>query len=207
MADNSGAPKLSVVPPASDFADIDNLWINPMHGDGITSPGTLKIPVGKPSKYDFFRAHPGSDYRRHAIMIPIKEREGFDDTFYLVTPALAQELALDGKPYVISLLMDRIGNLRIWPIRLAMENEKDNRWWESARMAVRRAIDLWVRVIPGKDCYHTVDANAGYAPEPEWDKVKAFNELISIAFAPNGIIKDLDHPVVRDLFGKAQRGD
>jgi hypothetical protein len=207
MADGTITPKLSIVPPGGDFADIENLWISPMHGDGITSPGVLRIPVGKPDKYNFVRAHRGADYRRHAVMIPIKEREGFDETFYLVSPPLARELELDGRPYVLSLLVDRVGNLRIWPIRLAAENEKDNAWWETGRAAVRRALDAWVRVIPGKTGYHTIDANEGFAPEPAWDKVKSFNELIQIAFAPQGIIKDLDHPVVRDLFGKAQRGD
>jgi hypothetical protein len=207
MAQGSAATQLSVVQKSDDLADIESLFINPTNGDGITSPGLLSVPVGKPDRHNFVRAHPSQEYRRHAVMIPMKGKEGFDETYYFVQPELAKELELDVKPYVLSLLVDRVGNLRIWPIRLAAEDEKDNAWWESARAAVRRAIDTWVRVIPSKTCYHTRDAMEGYAPEPDWEKIKPFAELIKIAFAPHGIIRDLEHPIVRELFGKAQRGD
>jgi hypothetical protein len=205
MTEEQTKPKLQIVP-QDDLGDMERLWVNPLHGDGITSPGLLNIPVGKPGRYEFIRAHPDEGYRRCAVVVPVKDREGFEETFYLVQQDLAAKLELDGKPYILCTVIDRLGNLRIWPVRLPAEGEKDNKWWESARLAVRRAIDIWLRVIPGRAGYATIDAEPGYAPEPDWSKVKPFNELIKIAFGEVGIIKSMDHPVVRELFGKSQRG-
>jgi hypothetical protein len=205
MSEELTKPKLQVVPP-DDLAEIENLWTDPSRGDGITTQGLLNIPVGKPSRYEFIRAHPDNTHRRNTVIVTVKEKGGFDEAFYLVTPELAAKLELDGKPFVLATIVDRVGNLRIWPIRLPAEDEKDNPWWDTARQAVRRAMDVWIRVVPGKGSYATIDAESGYAPEPDWSKVKPFNELIKIAFGELGIIRDMDHPVVRELFGKKQRG-
>jgi hypothetical protein len=198
--------KLQIVPP-NDLAEIENLWTDPLRGDGITTQGILNIPVGKPPRADFIRAHPGDTHRRNSVCVVVKAKDGYDDTHYLVTPELATKLELDGKPFVLTTLVDREGRLRIWPIRLPAEDERENPWWESGRKAVRRAMETWVRVIPSRGANATIEAEPGYAPDPDWSKVKPFNELVKIAFGEFGIIRDMDHPIVRELYGRRQRGE
>jgi hypothetical protein len=63
------------------------------------------------------------------------------------------------------------------------------------------AIDKWVRLVWSKRSYLTRDALPGYAPDPDWGKLPAFNELVKAAFGPHGIIQDTTHPIYRELMG------
>ena len=47
----------------------------------------------------------------------------------------------------------------------------------------------------------TRDAQPGYAPDPDWKKLPAFNELVKAAFGPHGVIQDTTHPIYRELMG------
>jgi hypothetical protein len=81
------------------------------------------------------------------------------------------------------------------------EGEKDNAAWSSARSAARTAIDKWVKLVWAGRSYLTRDAQPGYAPDPDWKKLPAFNELVKAAFGPHGVILDTDHPIYRELMG------
>ena len=63
------------------------------------------------------------------------------------------------------------------------------------------AIDKWVRMVWSKRSYLTRDALPGYAPDPDWGKLPAFNELVKAAFGPHGVIQDTAHPIYRELMG------
>ena len=81
------------------------------------------------------------------------------------------------------------------------EGEKDNSAWSTARAAARIAIDKWVRLVWNKRSYSTRDALAGYAPDPDWERLPPFNELVRAAFGQNGVIQDTKHPIYRELMG------
>jgi hypothetical protein len=44
-------------------------------------------------------------------------------------------------------------------------------------------------------------AQPGYAPDPDWNKLPPFHELVRIAFGAHGMIAGEEHPIYRDLFG------
>jgi hypothetical protein len=71
--------------------------------------------------------------------------------------------------------------------------------------AARAAMDKWTKLVWMRRGYQTRDAQAGYAPEPDWSKLPSFDELIRLAFGQNGVINNKDHPIARDLFGAPQR--
>ena len=90
---------------------------------------------------------------------------------------------------------------RLWPLKLPKDGEKDNNAWVSARAAARSAMERWVKVVWKREGYLTRDAQAGYAPEPNYKTLPSFNELITAAFGEQGIIRDQNHPIVKNLFG------
>src|SRR5262249_27500663 len=99
----------------------------------------------------------------------------------------------------------RDGSLRIWPLKSPRDGEKDNAAWSTARLAARTAIGKWIKLVWVGRAYQTRDAQEGYAPEPNWSKVPPFNQLIELAFGKQGVIRDEDHPVYRDLIGAAPK--
>jgi hypothetical protein len=62
-------------------------------------------------------------------------------------------------------------------------------------------MDRWVKLVWTGVSYWTRDALQGYAPDPDWSKLPPFDELAKLAFGENGIIRDANHPVVRELMG------
>ncbi len=86
------------------------------------------------------------------------------------------------------------------------EGEKDNTAWSTARSAARTAIDKWVKLVWSKRSYLTRDALPGYAPDPDWKKLPAFNELVKAAFGPHGVIQDTDAPDLSRVDGSAGHG-
>ena len=81
------------------------------------------------------------------------------------------------------------------------EGEKDNTAWSSARSAARTGIDKWVKLVWAGRSFLTRDALSGYAPDPDWKKLPAFNELVKAAFGSHGVIQDTTHPIYRELMG------
>jgi hypothetical protein len=65
-------------------------------------------------------------------------------------------------------------------------------------------MERWTKLVWTGRAYKTTDAMPGYAPDPDWSKLPAFNELIKIALGEHGIIRDTNHPVYRDLIGAPQ---
>jgi hypothetical protein len=59
----------------------------------------------------------------------------------------------------------------------------------------------WVKLNWQKRAYKTREAQPGYAPDPDWSKLPPYSELVRLAFGEHGIIRDDNHPIVRELFG------
>ena len=181
-----------------DALDIEALWSDSALGDGLTDTNWHTIPVDKPK--DFFRVHPDPDYRRRTEIYAHKTEGQIETMYYILGPEMRGRLQ-EARPCVLVTCIYRDGSPRLWPIMFPREDEKDNTAWSSARSAARTAIDKWVKLVWAGRSYQTRDAQPGYAPDPDWKKLPAFNELVKAAFGPHGVIQDTTHPIYRELMG------
>ena len=171
MTDKPTAPQLEIVSPSptpNDALDIEALWLDPALGDGLTDTSWHTIPVDKPK--DFFRVHPGPNFRRRTEIYAHKIEGQIETAYYILGPEMRGRLE-EARPCVLVTCIYRDGSPRLWPIMFPREGEKDNTAWSTARSAARTAIDKWVRLVWSKRSYLTRDAQPGYAPDPDWKKV------------------------------------
>jgi hypothetical protein len=195
-------PEKPAIP--DDAQDIARLFETGL-GDAITEDKHLNIAIGKPK--DFFRTHPSAAYRPRA-QIYIHSPEGvIEKQYFIVDPAMKDRID-EARNCTLVTVIDRVGNPRLWPIPMPKEGERDMVAWQTARGVAREGMDRWVRAVWVRRAYIPRLAQPGYAPDPDWTKVKPFLELVRIAFGEHGIIKDEDHFIYRELFGVApESGD
>jgi hypothetical protein len=156
------------------------------------------IPVRKPSKESWFRAHPDPNYRFPARLIELKEQ----GEVYLVSSELWSELSSESTCVTKTLVpvMTRQHALLLWPIRLPGADGRIDDWNASAMEAADIARQQWIRLSPNRSlgAYEII---AG--PDPQaavvWPE-QSFEALLEIAFKGK-IIETLDHPVIRQLRG------
>jgi hypothetical protein len=187
-----------------DTADITRLF-DPEIGDSITDTVVHGIPLGKPR--DFFRTHPEKAYRQSSMVYCHKPENVIDAQYFIIDPAMQSHFEDDARKCTLVTVIDRTGDLRLWPISMPRESEHDNEAWKSARAAARRGIDKWVRVVWSKRAYKVREAKVGYAPEPDWSKLPPFHELVRIAFGEHGIVRDENHPIYCALLGTKAAAD
>jgi hypothetical protein len=208
MSDEATKLRFEIVSPSasnpgatpSDAADIEELWLDPKLGDGISDVHWHDVPLGKPRNY--FRVHPDETYRRRSELYTHKVEGEIGDEYYLVGPQMRGRI-IEARPCTLVTCIYRDGTPRLWALTFPREGEKDNSAWSSARKAARTAMDKWVKLVWVGRAYKTVDAQPGYAPEPDWSALPSFNELVKIALGEHGIIRDINHPIYRDLIGAA----
>jgi hypothetical protein len=188
----------------SDAGDIETLWLDPSLGDGITDARFHAIPVDKPK--DFFRCHPGPDYRRRAEIFIHKQEGMIEESAYILAPEMRGRIP-EARPCTLVTVIYRDGSLRLWPIKFPREGEKDNEAWRTARVAARIAMERWVKLVWVRRAYQTREAMEGYAPDPDYRQIPPFNDLVRIAFGEHGIIRDENHPIFRELFGAPKKVD
>jgi hypothetical protein len=192
------APKADAAVTPPDIGDISDLWLDPGLGDGLTNTVYLTIPVDKPK--DFFRVCPLDDYRRRTEIYTHKVENVIDAVTYLVAPNMRGKVD-KARLATIVVAIYRDGSVRLWPIPSPAAGEKDNGAWISARSAARAAMDRWIKLVWVRGAYQMRDALPGYAPDPDWSKLPSFDELAKLAFGEGGIIRDANHPIVRELMG------
>jgi hypothetical protein len=160
------------------------------------------VPLGKPR--GFFRVCPNPCFRRRGEIYVHKTEGEIETSYYLIAPEMRGKL-VEARPCVVITCVDRDGAPRLWPIMFPRESERDNAAWSTARSAARAALDRWVRLVWVKRAYKTVDAQLGYAPDPDWSKLPAFNELVRLGFGAHGIIQDENHAIYREFVVGAPR--
>jgi hypothetical protein len=189
----------------SDADDIARLF-DPEIGDAITDTVMHGIGLGKPR--DFFRTHPNKDYRQGSMVYCHKPEGVIDPQYFIIDPMMQKYFEDDARRCTLVTVVDREGNPRLWPISMPRDGERDNDAWRSARTAARRGIDKWVRLVWARRTYKTREAQSGYAPDPDWEKLPSFIELVKIAFGEHGIVRDERHPIYCALMGaKSSDGD
>jgi len=186
----------------ADVDDFESLWLDPGLGDGITDSNFHSVAVGKPR--DFFRVHPERAYRRRVEIYTHKAEGVIDEQHFIIAPAMAGKIE-EARPCTLVTCIYRDGSPRLWPIKFPKDNEKDNAAWITARAAAKTAIEKWTRLVWVRSAYTTRDALEGFAPDPDWSKLPAFDELARLAFGKDGVIRNTSHEVYRELFGHPKK--
>jgi hypothetical protein len=194
-------PKLEVVTTLPDDAsDMSDLWLDPSLGDGLVETAWHSVPVGKPK--DFFRVHPELEYRRRTEVYTHKPEGQIEEQEFIVAKPMRGRIE-EARPALVVTCIYRDGSPRLWVLKFPKSGEKDNDAWISARNAARDAMTKWLRLVWVRRAYQVRKAYPGYAPDPDWTKLPKFNDLVTLAFGPQGVIRDANHPVYKDLIGMA----
>jgi hypothetical protein len=159
----------------------------------------LTVPVRKPDKAWFVRAHPDEGYRLQTAVLELKEER----ETYLVAPALWPDLAAEAtfSPRMLLTATNRQGVLFLWPIRLPGHDGKLDDWNRSALEAAQLAQEQWVRVTANMPLgAYEVFVATGQHPDPRWPE-QPFADLLKAAFKDR-LIDSLEHPVLRKLRGE-----
>jgi hypothetical protein len=191
MADNP-------IPPPEDALDIDSLWLDPKLGDGLVDVHPHKIPIDKPK--DFFRVVKDPKYRRLTEIYTFKPEGQIEETHYLIAKSMRGRIE-EARLCTLVTCVYRDGSVRLWPLKLPKDGERDNEAWVSARSAAKAAMEKWVKLVWVRRSYLTRDARPGYAPDPDCSKLLPFDEYVGLAVGAHGIIRDDQHRMYLDLFG------
>jgi hypothetical protein len=155
------------------------------------------VPARKPSRQEFFRAHPDESYRMPAAVLELKEeRES-----YLLASNVWPAMPGEWSPRELVTAINRQGVVFVWAVPLPGEDGRSNPWWESAREAAQRARDHWTRMVANMalGAYEIYQPEADL-PDPDWP-TEDFQTLLGIAYKDR-YITDLDHAVLRRLRGE-----
>jgi hypothetical protein len=190
------------IEPAPDALDINSLWLDPALGDGLADVHHYHIPTGKPR--DFFRVNPDPAYRRLTEIYTHKAEGQIDEQNYIIAAPMRGQIEEARRCTLVTVLY-RDGSIRLWPLKLPRDGERDNEAWQTARAAAKTAMERWVKLVWVRRSYQTRDAQPGYAPDPDYSKLPPFDELVKLAFGEHGIIRSSDHRIVQDLFGVPQK--
>jgi hypothetical protein len=181
----------------TDF-DLDNLRLKQDFSETLGIRRILSlVPVRKPNRTNFFRVHPGEDYRMDVGILEMKEER---ETF-LIPPDMMSEPGIYELvvPARLVTYITRQGVVGLWPLKLEKDG-KLNPWHESALKAAQLAEEQWVsiRADMSLGAYQIFLATAEL-PEPEWPE-HTFSELVRLGF--KGLIVDKsDHPLIQQLIG------
>jgi hypothetical protein len=199
-ADESKTKKTEQNKPPSDLADIASLFQDTGQGDPLAEVSFHSIPIDKPK--DFFRLHPDPAYRRRCFVFTHKIEGQVEETHYIVPDRMADDVD-EARPCILATCIYRDGSLRLWPLKMPRAGEKDQKAWESARVAAKKALTRWTKLLWKGGKYDTRDAKKGYAPDPDVSKIPSFEKLVALATGEHGVFHE-KHPVYLDqILGEA----
>jgi hypothetical protein len=157
-----------------------------------------RVPVAKPGRQTWFRAHPDAEWSMQAYLLDWEE----DGTQFFVIPEIGIRLGADVKRVELRTVVTPQQTASLWPIRLPNADGSDNEWFASARHAASQAETAWIRIVANREArgYDVYRATADFG-EPVWPD-EGFAGLLKIAFAGK-IVEGLDHPVVQRLLGRS----
>jgi hypothetical protein len=158
----------------------------------------MTVPVGRPKKQQFFRAHSDSSMRFDAFIYEDKEN---GDTYVLNNEA-AQVIPQLIRAVTLRLVIDRHNNVSLIPVPLPGEDSKRSSWHDSLASAVDLAETSWIRIVANMHVgAYDVHQAEGNIPDPEWPDA-SMEKLVEVAFRGK-VIQDIDHPVIQTLLGRA----
>lgn len=183
--------------PAADPFDPVNLRVTATSDEalGVQRP-LLGVPVAKPNKQSFFRAHPDPVMTLLARVLELKET----GEFYLLTPEMGTNLMGESRLVALTVCLSRQGGLFLWPVPMTVEGDRENAWHVTARQACEIAKKLWVRMQANRGMGHYDVLTSSSIPDPVWPN-HSMRDLLALAFNNGRLIDSFDHPVVRQLSG------
>jgi hypothetical protein len=188
--------------PPDDVLDMDSLWLDPKLGDGLVDTHFHDVKVGKPR--DFFRINPDPAHRRLTEIYTHKTDGQIDEQNFIIDAPMRGRI-VEAQRCTLVTAVYRDGTPRLWALKLPKDGGRDNEAWVTARAAARIGMEKWVKLVWVGRAYQTREAQPGYAPDPDYSKLPSFDELVRLAFGEHGIIRNEDHPIVRDLFGAPKK--
>jgi hypothetical protein len=155
------------------------------------------VPIRKPGNQEFVRVHEDPAFTLETMVLELKE----DRETFIVCPSLWSELSGELVPKALYTTISRQKVVALWPVRLATEDGRSDRWSSSAHDAAKLAKTRWVRVQANMSLgAYDIFAATGNIPEPEWPDV-SMDQIIEIAFRDR-MVDSLDHPALRRLRGE-----
>jgi hypothetical protein len=96
----------------------------------------------------------------------------------------------------------------LWPVKLPSDDGDDYDAWKALRKICKKAMLRWIRIVKWTGgSYLTRYAPPGYAPVPDWSTLPPYTDLLAQALGKDGIIRDREHPIYKDLMGLDQKRD
>ena len=182
---------------APDPFDLTNLRLDQSFAEtaGVKKLLTT-VPVGRFSSQEFFRVHPGEEYRETFAMVELKE----DREFYILHPDVARELPGEFFMATVFTAINRQGVLRLIPVRLPGPDGRVNEWHRSLMEAMYIAMQRWIRVKANMSlgAYEIFEA-AATIPDPMWPEV-TYQETLRIGLRDRVVLQS-DHALVKRLRG------
>lgn len=171
---------------------------NPAEAIGVKR-ALVHVPVRKPNKQEFFRAHTDAEYRGTMAIIKL-ESEG---ETYVVRPDIAAAVPGEVRPVMLTTCINRQGTVFLWPVPIPSEDGRELAWHVTAREAAARAETKWVRMVANMcaAAYDVYEA-PGEIADPNWPD-HTFQKLLEVAFGNSRLIDKEDHPVLKQLLGQA----
>ena len=164
---------------STDLFDLSRLRLSQDFASKIgVKKALLTVPVRKPDRQWFVRAHADPSWRLETAVLEIKEeRES-----YLVDPELWAELPGELVPKVLFTAINRQGVVFLWPVHLPGEDGRHDEWNRSALEAADLATKGWIRVAANLHlgAYEVFQAS-GDLPDPDWPEV-GFKRVLEVAF-------------------------
>lgn len=192
------SPDAAEAPAALSPFDPEQLRLRQGEGANLGVQKVLvRVPVRKPKKQEFFRVHPGEEYRLDTALLELKD----ENEIYLVMPNMRDALLGEVQPYRLQLAANRQGVVFFIPVRIPGEDGRSNPWHESLASGCELATSQWVRITADMSLggYQPYMSRVDH-PEPDWPE-KTLEELLEIAFK-GYVIDGADHPVIRRLYGQ-----
>jgi len=197
VSQNGNKPSTSP-PTAEGDWDLDTLRLDQNFGTIIGAKEVLGVvKVRNPNKQEWFRVHPSEEYRfQTAILRLKKERED-----YLIHRSLRIELCDEIQPVILFTVINRQGEIFIWPVRLPREDGRTDSFMVSDMVAAEEAENKWTRRswVP-ENSEHRITVSEAFTEEPKWPDI-TFQELLKKAFKDK-YIRELDHSVIKTLRGE-----
>jgi hypothetical protein len=177
------------------FADLNSLEVTPASQIGAREILSV-VPVRKPKNNEFVMVHPDPGHTLTTIVYEDKN----ESEIYFVTPEIRSLMIAGTAAKMLSLTVNQMGAIFIWPVPVDDEYAHKNNWNESARAAYHKAKDKWVKLVGDRAVgQYRVYIAEGELPPPRWPE-KPFAELLSIAFN-NRKIDHADHPIIKAMRG------
>jgi hypothetical protein len=154
--------------PSPDPFDPASLRLDQSFADTVGVKKLLTtVPVRKPDRTWYVRAHPDPQYRLTPAAIIEEDRE-----VYLVTPQIALEFPDEFTLVTLFTAINRQGVLFLWQARLPGLDGKYSEWARSLMEAAEMTQTRWLRVRSNMSlgAYEIFEAR-GQLSEPEWPDI------------------------------------